>query len=284
LWFALELEWATAAGALLCVAMLLALQKPANTAPQARGPGRWQPQELASALPMPTRDERGRWLDANNPRGGALLLLGLVAFSVLGLRLLGSAPYHSAMALVYSAALVPLFFTWGASPRETALEAERDFLLRLQRKLEKQVRRRAPAFKGVQVQGMGRYALGTEVPDELRLKLELSRSVPGLLALEVGLGFAQGSFGRLALPSIIVRVRDGSEAHRATPRDAEWSRGRDAEERVAVVRPSLPLPSATLETLVELLAALQRPSQKRPPVVLAREPSVKQLQKVARQR
>jgi hypothetical protein len=87
------------------------------------------------------------------------------------------------------------------------------------------------------------------------------------------------------MPSVIVRVRDGSEAHRATPRDAEWSRGRDSEERVAVVRPSLPLPSATLETLVELLAALQRPARQRPQAAaIPRVQSTKQLRQVVRQR
>jgi hypothetical protein len=247
---ALELGQTTWAGVLLLASMLLSLQRPSVEAPVARGPGRWQDVQLeALEFPAPTRLGRVAWLDGGSYKGLLLFVIASVGFMVVGLRLLGASPYHSAMTLVYSAVLVPLFFTLGALSGKGPVEAQRDFLSRLGARMRK--------WRGVEVRARGRFPLGAAEPDELRVALTLSGARSGLIAVEVGVGFTQASLKRIALPVVIVRVRDGSPAHRALPRDAEWSRGRDAEERVALIRPPLPLLPSIAETTREVCQALR---------------------------
>jgi hypothetical protein len=216
----------------------------------ARGPGRWQAVTFdALEFAAPARLGRVAWLDAGSWKGLTLFVLACLGFMVVGLRLLGASPYHSAMTLVYSATLVPLFFSLGSLSGKGPVEAQRDFLGRLSARLAK--------WRNLEQQQRGRFALGASAPDELRLGLGIADARAGLLGIEVGVGFANASLKRIALPVVIVRVRDGSPAHRALPRDAEWSRGRDPEERVAVVRPPLPLLPSISETVREVCQCLR---------------------------
>lgn len=251
--WALISESAALAGPALIAAMLLTLQKPPRTAVLPRGPGRWRPVDLgALGLETSPAERRASWLDAGSGIGLASFVVALAAFAVMGLRLLGQSPYHSAMTLVYSTSLVPLFFTLGSSATKSLVQEQAEFLTRLLRRLK-----RMPGVTGGTV---GRFSLDEACPDELRLRLDVAGARPGLVAAEVGLGFIDTSLRRLLVPALIVRVRDDSPAHRALPREAHWSRGRDADERVAVIRAPLPLLSSCVETLKDVAARLVVPT------------------------
>jgi hypothetical protein len=263
---ALDYGMATWAGVLLCVCMLLTLQKPSVTQQAVRGPGRWQDVQFDTLqFAQPPLLGRVAWLDAGSWKGLCVFLLASLGFMVLGLRLLGASPYHSAMTLVYSTTLVPLFFTLGTLSAKSPVEEQREFLRRLQLRLRK--------FRNLTPIERGRFALGVNEPDELRLALSLSAARSGLLGIEVGVGFANAQLKRIALPVVIVRAREGSAAHRALPRDAEWSRGRDPEERVAMLRPALPLLTSTAETVREVCQSLREKPRKDAPAQSSKTPS-----------
>lgn len=249
LWLALELGQATWAGALLVFCMLSSLQKPVVEPVPARGPGQWQTVEFSAIEFVRPRRPTVAWLDASCWQGLGVFAIATAAFLIVGLRLLGSSPYHSAMTLVYSAVLVPLFFSLGALDNKSAPEEQRDVLLRLLKRLEK--------WRAVTFEQIGRFASGSPTPDELRLRVKLAGARTGLLSMELAIGFANTSLKRVAVPAVILRVREGSPAHKALPRDAEWSRGRDVDERIAVVRAPLPLLSSLREVLQDLCRALR---------------------------
>jgi hypothetical protein len=161
------------------------------------------------------------------------------------------------MVLVYSTVLVPLFFTLGSANSKALIAEQREFLFKLQRRLRR--------HKGIQCSLQGRFSLEADVPDDLRLRVALDAARPGLLCLDVGVGFVDTTLRRLLVPALVVRVREDSPAHRALPRDAPWSPGHNPDERVAVIRAPLPLLSSTVEILVETASRLatSRPSTSR---------------------
>ncbi len=248
---ALVSENASLAGVLLVGAMLLTLQKSRRPPIEPKGPGRWRQVDLEQVeLPKLPKLSGFRWLDASSGVGLVVFAAAVIAFTVAGLRLLGTSPYHSAMTLVYSTALVPLFFTLGAPHHRSLVEEQCEFLLRLAKRL----RRRS----ALSVQAVGRYGLDAVLPDELRLRVSFAEPRGGLASIEVGLGFVDTSLRRLLVPAVIVRVREDSPAHAALPRDAHWSRGRTAEERVAVIRTPLPFLSSCVDTLLDVVARLRK--------------------------
>jgi len=247
--FALVYESASLAGAALIVAMLVALQRPVRTPIEPKGPGKWRPVEFDDvAVPAQAGTSRRSWLDASSGMGLLLFTLAIAGFAVFGLRLLGQAPYHSAMVLVYSTTLVPLFFTLGTPNAKPLVEEQREFLSKLRRRLRR--------HKGIDCSLQGRFALDTEVPDDLRLRIGLESARQGLVSLDVGVGFVDTTLRRLLVPALVVRVREDSPAHRALPREAHWSPGRAPEERVAVIRAPLPLLTSCVETLTDTVARL----------------------------
>src|SRR5262249_6630944 len=76
--------------------------------------------------------------------------------------------------------------------------------------------------------------------DELRLMVVPKPSLPGFVALEVGLDFHQGILGVLPLPYVIVRAVENSRSADALPEGLLCARGRNADERGAVRRTRLP--------------------------------------------
>lgn len=253
-WFAMVTESATLAGVSLLMAMLLMLQQSRRPLVEPKGPGRWRSVDLDELeLPSVQGAPRGLWLDASGVKGLSLFLVLLVGFAVVGLRLIGSSPYHSAMTLVYSTVLVPLFFTVGSLNHRSLLEEQQSFLVKLTKRLGRR--------RHLSVVACGRYARDAELPDELRVRLQWEGVIPGLNSFEVGLGFLDTTLKRLLVPAIVVRVREGSPAHLALPRDAHWSRGRDVDERVAVIRPALPLLTSCVETIVGLVERLNEKYQ-----------------------
>ncbi|HEX6277806.1 MAG TPA: hypothetical protein VFZ53_32410, partial [Polyangiaceae bacterium] len=102
-------------------------------------------------------------------------------------------------------------------------------------------------------------------PDELRLLVQPRDAANGLVALEAGVEPERGIGGFVATPFVIVRAREGSEAQRLLPRELTWTRGRRADERVAILKPKLPTVVLTI-ALVERLSKIvanQRPKSSR---------------------
>src|SRR5690606_4078869 len=189
-----------------------------------------------------------RWLDVGTVPGFLLFALLLGSFVVLGLRLLGVSPYYSAMALLYATALVPLFCTVGSSKR-CVLHEQMMFLEPLTSRLPKSLGR---------LELWARYPTGRPQPDELRLRCIPNAPVSGFRSCEVALEHVHGVLGQVSTPVLLLRVEEHSEAHRMLPRSAQWSRGRYAEERIAILRPSLPLRAVTLELMSDVLQRINR--------------------------
>ena len=251
---ALVLESPTLAALVLFGALALSITRPVGPAPSARGPGAWRAvstTELSTVFDEQPRNSR--WLDMGSLPGFLLFALLLGAFVVLGLRLLGVSPYYSAMALLYATALVPLFCTIGGA-KHSVLREQLMFLEPLISRL--------PVTLG-RLELWARFPQGRDVPDELRLRCTPEAPRPGFRSCEVALEQAQGTLGRMSTPALLLRVEEHSEAHRQLPREAQWSRGRDSEERVAIIRPSLPLRAVTVELLTEVLRKVNRPKRSR---------------------
>lgn len=245
LWFALVPEWPSLAALLLVTACLLSLTRTRHDVVAARGPGHWRPvstDTLPYVAPSPARG--ARWLDVSSLPGFSLFLVLIASSALLGLRLLGVSPYYSATALFYAMAFVPLFFTVGGTKRSSPLAEQLLFLTPIAKKVPRSVG---------SVELIGRFPIGSEVPDEVRLQVNPLAAREGFRGCEVALECTQGSFGRILTPAILFRVDEQSDAHRNLPREGQWSRGRHADERVVVMRPRLPLRSVTVDLLLSTL-------------------------------
>lgn len=240
-----EPTWAAA-----CLA--LATLSAAVIAPRAggapRGPGRWLALSEAEAFAPPAEPLPGAWLDAGTLRGFVPFTLGLIAFVAAAALILPRSPYHALLVLLASACLVPVFCTGrlGELPADAAT-APRHLLGWLSRELASDA--------ALKVVPWVRLPTGSAVPDELRLLVMPRKARRGLTSIEVAVEYGHGPGGSLALPCVLVRAGDGSDAHGALPRSVSWTRGRKPEERVAVIRPKLPTRSMTL-ALARRLAAL----------------------------
>lgn len=233
-------EHATLAGLLLIVAMALATQLTPSAAAPLRGPGRWLPLGDLEAFGKSKSGLPGRWLDAGSWRGFCVFVLLLSAACGFGLHLLSRSPYQALLVVLASCCLLPVFCTGrsGELPPDPAGEP-RAVLAWLAKKLRKD--------SSLKVVAWARIAEGAVEHDELRLLVVPRRRVGGLGSIEVGVEYQHGGGGSIALPCVIVRAADGSDAYRALPRSVVWTRGRKADERVAVVRPALPTRAACLK-------------------------------------
>jgi hypothetical protein len=233
-------EHATLAGLLLVGALGLATHLTPRAAVPLRGPGRWLPLGDEEAFRKSKRKHPGRWLDAGAWSGFLVFALLLAAACAFGLCLLPRSPYQALLVVLGSSCLLPIFCTGraGELPPDAAREP-RTVLLWLAKKLRKDA--------SLKVVAWARIPEGMVEPDELRLLVVPRRRAGGLSAIEVGLEYHHGGGGSIALPCVIVRAADGSDAYRALPRSVVWTRGRKPEERVAVVRPALPTRAACLQ-------------------------------------
>jgi hypothetical protein len=240
-------EESVIAATLLLVAILLAAHRTPLAKPRPRGPGRWQAlsDELAfrgARLRLP-----GAWLDATRWPGFALFAGSLTAAGAGAFQLLGERPFDALLAGLGATAILPLFLTGriGELPLDP-VEAPRRLLAKLARRL-----RRTP---GLEVNAWARIPDGASEPDELRLLVMPEPAVSGLNAIEVGLEYEFGTGGSLAMPCVLVRTTEGSLAHARLDRHVRFTRGKQPEERVALLRPKLP----TFEHLAPLVERLVR--------------------------
>jgi hypothetical protein len=235
--------------------MLLSVQHALAEKPGPRGPGNWQEMDPERALaPRKPLLGAGKILEGTAIPGLLVFLLLEATTIVLALRGIGDEPARSMALLALAAAWVPLFFTLGgarlAAPRHVlepaALEPHYALLAR----------------KGLPVTLIGRVPAKLDGPgavDELRIRFAHPNPLAGFDSLELALEWHHGGWALSVRPVFIARVRDGSPAHEALPRAAHWSRGRDRDERVALIRPFTAWPSGSLSVAKELLARLSRP-------------------------
>jgi hypothetical protein len=240
----------TLAGLLLVVAMAFAAHRSPALLPQLRGPGQWLP--LNDAEAFDTKEPRlpGRWFDVGQLPGLASFVSAIGGFTWAAFTALPASPYYALLVLLSAACLLPIFCTGRARELPANLVVRpRRVLAWLAARLRKD--------KGLRVVPWARIPEGRTEPDELRLLVMPRAALAGLMAIEIGMEYEQGGGGPVALPCVIVRALDGSPSYRALPRSVVWTRGRKPEERVAVIRLSLPT-RAALFSLVERLTKLLR--------------------------
>ena len=248
-WF----DQATLGAALLVACMVLASQYAAPAKLVLRGPGQWLPLSERDAFARSSVVVPGRWLDAGTWLGLLVFLATCALVSVTAWFSFARAPYQALLLLLGSACLLPLFFTGRSAQLPTDLAMRpRPLLASLTRRL-----RRA---QGVKVVPWARIPQGMHEADELRLLVQVPGAVCGLLGLEIGVEYGAGVGGSFAAPFVLIRAREGSPAVNVLPRGLQWTRGRKADERAAVLRPRLPT-QAHCERLVLELAALLRESE-----------------------
>jgi hypothetical protein len=247
----------TLGGVLLLCAMACAVFFASRSRAMLRGPGQWLPLTEADAFSVRRPRLPGAWLDSGTLPGFAVFVVVLLAFGAGAAVLLERSPYQALLVLLASASVLPVFCTGRGSELPPDLFFEPSKLLAwLEKKLEKQA--------ALKVVPWARIPHGSRDADELRLLVELCRPCPGLSSLEVGVEYQHGAGGAAAQPYVLVRAREGSRALSCLPRSVTWSRGRRADERVAVLRPKLPTRSLCLALIEELCLRLtdaQRSSQ-----------------------
>lgn len=247
----------TGAAALVVAAIALAVHLSPRAEPALRGPGRWLPlsdDEAFDARATPKLP--GRWLDTGALPGFLVFATLLMGALVAAAAMLPHSAYHALMVLLASAAFLPIFCTGRAAELPPdPVGGPRGLLGWLARKLRRDDSNKVVAW--------ARIPDSSAEPDELRLLIVPRERVPGLTAIEVAMEYQQGAGGTLALPCVLVRVQDDSLAYRALPRSVVWTRGRNPDERVTVIRPKLPTRALTLKLvtrLLELLAAARAQS------------------------
>lgn len=250
---ALVPEWPTVGALLLFAACILSLSRPEFDAPSVRGPGIWKTAKQCDIIASDERMGGGtRFLDIATLPGCTVFSLIVGGAVLLCMRLIGVAPYYSAMALLYAMGFVPIFFSLGMSRTANPVVEQFEFLKPLVKRVPKGL---------ADVSLIARYPDGSERPDEVRMVVSPGNPKPGLRSCEVAVEHAQGVFGRVMTPALLFRVEDHSPAHQGLPREGQWSRGRDSSERILVIRPSLPLRSVTLELLRQTLLGVVHPKR-----------------------
>ncbi|MBI3204954.1 MAG: hypothetical protein HYZ29_25680 [Myxococcales bacterium] len=266
----LHTDHATWAGVLLAFAIVLAAQVTPRALPAPRRPGRWLPLGDDEAFRPSTPVLPGRWLDAGTLPGFSVFFLFVIGFGVASVYFFLRSPYHGICVALASAVLLPIFCTGraGELPPHGATQPA-PLLAWLAERL-----RQSPDLKAV---AWARIPEGETAPDELRLLVMPRRAKLGLGAIEFGVEYQGALGGSVALPWVMVRATDGSEAHSALPRTVTWTRGRKPEERSAVLRPKLPTRALCLSLIRSVTATLverggPRPKASQPAIKLAMSP------------
>lgn len=239
----------TVAAVLLVLAIALATQLPARRLPSPRRPGRWLVLQDDDAFAVRPQRLPGRLWDAGTLPGFALFTLLLVGFGAGATVLFSRSPYHAVMVALSSACLLPIFCTG----RRAELPADlRQSPVKTLRWLAGRLRR----DDACKVVPWARVPTADSEPDELRLLTMPRQAVSGLTAIEIGLEQCATTGGALGLPWVMVRVQDGSEAQSRLPQTVTWTRGRKPEERVALLRPTLPTRASCLALVQALVECM----------------------------
>lgn len=217
---------------LAIAAMLAPVHVASVCAAVPRGPGRWLPLTPEDAFRCAPSAVDG-WFDAGTRRG--LTTLGLCVMGITSAACLVRAhPPGVLTLLVASVVLVPLLFTGRAAhcPPDPAV-TPRPLLKWLFGRLRKDSQLRVVPW--------ARIPDRVTEPDELRLLVLPSRPREGLVGIEVACEYYLAPGGYQEVPCVVVRATDHSPSHLALPRSVLWTRGRSSSERIAVLRPALPV-------------------------------------------
>jgi hypothetical protein len=244
-WF----EQATLGALLLILAMALACQFAVPTKIALRGPGRWLALSDREAFARAEGALPGRYLDAGTRPGLMVFAVSCLLVASGAWLAFPRAPYQALLLLLGSACLLPVFFTG----RLAQLPAD---LATRPRRLLASLAKRLRAADGLKVVPWARIPEGRREPDELRLLVQIPGAVRGLLGLEIGLEYRTGSAGPWAAPFVLIRAREGTLAASALPREVSWARGRNADERAAILRPRLPTQADCERLVLELVRLL----------------------------
>lgn len=227
--------------------------------PRPRGPGRWLPLKDADAF-AEKAPSKGPRLDIGAPAGRRALVLAMVAFALAATATWHFAsPYYGYLVAFDAAVLLPLFGTGRLVqlPPDPVTASSRR-LRRIAEKLRKKPWLRAVAW--------ARLPQGGDRFDELRLLVMPRLPRRGLSGIEVGIAWARGAGGALAVPQVLVRVVDGSPCHEALTAHlgaVSWTRGRKPDERVALLTPELPTTSMTAALALRIAEAARDPERSR---------------------
>jgi hypothetical protein len=196
---------------------------------------------------------RGAYLDVSTRAGKLLFALSVAALGAGVYAMHLRSPYHAQLLALDVAALLAIFGTGRLAelPPDPAA-APVGFLRDVARRVKR-------GLKGADARVVGRIRLpeGSPDADELRLGLVPRAALPGFVGIEVGVVYAPGAGGAVALPEVLLRVTAGSPCERAVERmarSARSSRGRRADERVLAFTPRLP----TARMTAAIAAALGR--------------------------
>ena len=240
------------AAAVLMVALASATHLPPRAAAPLRGPGKWieiDPDAAFAEAAAPRT--AGRFFDAGSAVGFSLFLSLLTAFVAVSITVMRRSEYYGLSVALGSALLFPIYCTGraGELPPDP-VRGPADLLDWLMSELGKDA--------ALVVGPIGRVPLGKTEPDEIRLLVLPKRAMTGVVAIEAGLDVHQGALGLLALPFVLIRVVEGSPAAEALPKGLFWTRGRNVDERVAVLRPKMPtrrLTAALIRDLSQRISA-----------------------------
>lgn len=193
-----------------------------------RRPGRWLPVHQSEAFECHELGVPGRFLDYSTIQGKCAFFAWTAVTAATGLGLFRAQPYLSLLAFIATVIAWPMLLTGRSSELPSAVRnRSRRALSRMYRRLS-----REPQLR---VHPIARFGDGDSAPDEVRLKVSAASMPKGLLGLEI----AAHSVCDIIQPCLLVRVRDGSEAHQRLQTIGAFTRGRTPEERVAIVAPSL---------------------------------------------
>ena len=241
------------------VVVLLTVYRTPERKSVPRGPGRWLPLTDDQAFAKPKSRPSG-WLDAGTLAGKILLVMPLAAWAGGVYVLARHQPYFAHLAALDIVLLAALFGTGrqGELPADPVVSAA-PILKSLAQTL-----RKSKKLVDVRVRGFGRVPTASTELDELRLALKPKATLHGFTSIEVGLGWAHGAGGSVALPQVLVRAVDGSACHEALTqrlRHARWLRGREIYERVLVLSPALPTEDLTSRLVESVVHAVRHAPQ-----------------------
>jgi len=221
-----------------------------------RGLGTWAPLGIEALAPR-TWPLLVRAFDSSTLLGSFLALGVLCSGAAVAYLRLPHDDYQALMSLAFVLLLLPVFLTGRRAdfPRSPAEQALPWF-----RFLEKT---RLGSVRAIEL--WGRHtgtAQGLGPVDEVRLRIALERPPSGLRALEVA--FEEGP-GDYLMPCVVLRAIEDSPARERLPKEIAWTRGRQSEEKTAILHPRAPTRGQLRRLLCSLVAHLQRPAPETAP-------------------
>lgn len=254
----LLLDRSTLGATLVGAAVLLAAHATPRAVRARRGPGKWLPISMAEAFRAQPR-AKGVYLDVSSRAGKVALTLSLILLGGAIALVAKASTYHAYLLAFDATALLAIFGT-GRLHELPADPTRRPvpFLRKTARLIEKN------ASDHVKLIPKLRLPKDEADADELRLTLVPKRPLPGWVALEIGMVYAHGAGGSIALPEVLVRMTRGSaceEAFRAMARHGRVLRGRRADELVLAFTPRLPLARLVARMTIAIVAGATDPAR-----------------------